>query len=82
MFSEHKKGILLHNFFERRNEIEKLLWIRHDPDNRAKAVQEWMGIKSDIELLNVYVLMKDGTIMDPNLALMKENGQWTVFRED
>ncbi|NIK68265.1 hypothetical protein FHT67_001693 [Paenibacillus sp. BK720] len=41
-----------------------------------------MGIKSDIELLNVYVLMKDGTIMDPNLALMKENGQWTVFRED
>lgn len=77
-----KKGILLNSFYEKRNEIEKILWIRHDPDHRAKAIQEWYEIKSDVELLKVHVLWKDKSISDPNITMVKENGRWIIFKED
>lgn len=44
------KGVLT-GLYENRDNIEKILWIRHDPDNRAKAIQNEFGVESKVELL-------------------------------
>lgn len=75
------KGVLT-GLYENRDNIEKILWIRHDPDNRAKAIQNEFGVESKVELLVVIFLDKGGSIFDPNFAMVKEHDKWIIFRED
>lgn len=75
------KGVLT-GLYENRDNIEKILWIRHDPDNRAKAIQNEFGVESKVELLVVIFLDKAGSIFDPNFAMVKEHDKWIIFRED
>ncbi|MGO4699407.1 hypothetical protein AB4Z50_34765 [Paenibacillus sp. 2TAB26] len=75
------KGVLT-GLYENRDNIEKILWIRHDPDNRAKAIQNEFGVESKVELLVVIFLDKVGSIFDPNFAMVKEHDKWIIFRED
>ncbi|OME87765.1 hypothetical protein BK120_00010 [Paenibacillus sp. FSL A5-0031] len=75
------KGVLT-GLYENRDNIEKILWIRHDPDNRAKAIQNEFGVESKVELLVVIFLDKGGSIFDPNFAMVKEHDKWIILRED
>ncbi|MGO4106253.1 hypothetical protein [Paenibacillus sp. YAF4_2] len=54
--------------YEKRDNIKRILWIRHDPDNRAKAIQNEFGLNSEVQLLVVHILMKNSSIIDPNIA--------------
>lgn len=61
---------------------EKILWLRDDPDQRAKAVKEEFGVTSEVRLVKVHILQSDGSITDPNLSLREENNKWILFRAD
>ncbi|MBP1991517.1 hypothetical protein [Paenibacillus eucommiae] len=75
------KGILSSRY-ENRDNIEKILWIRHDPESRAKAFKNDFGPESEVDLLEVIFLYKGGSTADPNYAMVKEHGKWVIFRED
>ncbi|XEC94451.1 hypothetical protein AB6A23_24560 [Paenibacillus tarimensis] len=72
----------LTSIFESRNNIEKILWIRNDPDKRADDIKEEYGLFSEVRLLKVYFLNTDHSIGDPNFTLVKENSAWKVFKWD
>ncbi|ACT02341.1 hypothetical protein [Paenibacillus sp. JDR-2] len=77
-----KKGVLT-SFYKQRDKVEKILWIQNDPDKRAEAVKEWLEINhSDMKLIKVFYFMKDGSIIEPNYAMVRENGKWIILRED
>lgn len=65
-----EKGILT-NFYDNRNHIEKILWIRHDPDSRAKAIQEEFGIN---------IIMKIHFMRCIRRSI--SNGDWHVHLDD
>ncbi|GLX68011.1 Holliday junction resolvase-like protein [Paenibacillus glycanilyticus] len=81
-FAELDKRNVLTSFYNQRDRVEKILWIQNDPDDRAEAVKEWLDIKSEVQLLRVLYFMKDGTIIDPNYAMARENGKWIIIKED
>ncbi|WP_336772559.1 hypothetical protein [Paenibacillus sp. MMO-58] len=77
-----RKGVLA-PFYKQRDKVDKILWIQNDPDNRAQAVKEWLQINnSNMKLIKVFYLMKDGSIIDPNYAMVREDGKWVILRED
>ncbi|MDI4647953.1 hypothetical protein [Cohnella hashimotonis] len=82
-FSElDKKGVLT-SFYEQRDKVEKLLWLQNDPDHRAEAVKEWLEVNNaEVRLIKVIYLMRDGSMIDPNYAMVRENGKWVLFRAD
>ncbi|MCK9859599.1 hypothetical protein [Paenibacillus sp. ATY16] len=77
-----RKGVLT-SFYKQRDKVDKILWIQNDPDNRAEAVKEWLQINnSTMKLIKVFYFMKDGSIIDPNYATVREDGKWVILRED
>lgn len=76
-----KKGVLA-SFYKKRDKVDKILWIQNDPDHRAEAVEEWLEVKKELKLLKVFYFMKDGSIIDPNYAMVQENGKWVILSVD
>jgi hypothetical protein len=70
------------SFYESRNSIEKMLWIRNDPYRRADDIKDEYGLTSEVKLLKVYFLHTDNSVGDANLVLVKENGEWKLFKWD